>query len=55
MARYTVSISREAWEDFEVDADNEQEAREKALEAASNYGDWNRADADYEVYDCVKG
>lgn len=55
MAKYIVSVSREAWEDFEVEASNEHEAHEKALEAAANYGDWDRANADYEVYDCVKG
>ena len=54
--KYTVCVSRTAWEYFDVEADNEDQARDMALDLAFNYGDWPRAEADYEVSDvCNNG
>ena len=49
--KYTVGVSRTSWEYFDVEADNEDQARDMALDMAFNYSDWPRADAEYEVYD----
>jgi hypothetical protein len=48
MAKYTVSVVRTAYAcmDIEVEAENEKEAREKALEEAGNHV-FNEHDADY--------
>jgi hypothetical protein len=50
MSKYNVTVTRTAWRDFEVEADNKIEATLKAKEMASNHL-WGDEDAEYGIED----
>ena len=50
MSKYNVTVTRTAWRDFEVEADNKIEATLKAKEMASNHL-WGEEDAEYGIED----
>lgn len=49
MAKFRVFVTKLAFECFEVEADNYQDAKDIAIDKAYNYDDWENSEKDFEV------